>query len=131
MPWTSKLVIKADNVPVTPIQNFIPTINIPIVPLHSLEADNIGFVAQPATFTFKMDVLATGGSVAALTKLALARTPFTIEETEDGPDNFDFTSIAFNQCLITSMLHTAQPNAAPVVTVSGICLQVVPTSRTP
>lgn len=129
MSWTSKLVIKADNVPVTPIQNFIPTFTIPIVPLHSLEADNVGFVAQPATFTFKMDVTATEGSVAALTKLALARTPFTIEETEDGPDNFDYTSIVFNQCLITSMVQNAQPGAAPYVTVSGICLQVVPTYR--
>jgi hypothetical protein len=128
--WNTKLVIKVDGNPVTPIDNFIPTFNVPVVPLHSLEADNVAHIAQAATFTFKMDVKAIGSVVATLTDLALKRTRFTIEASEASGDDWSFTSLTFHDCLIISMATTAIIGGVPTVTISGICLGVTPVVNT-
>jgi hypothetical protein len=122
--WNTNLAIKVDGNTVTPIDNFIPTFTVPVVPLHSLESDNVAHVSTPATFTFKMDVKAIGGVVATLTGLALKRTPFTIEASEASGHDWTFTSITFTDCFITSILQNAIVGGVPTVTFQGICLKV-------
>ncbi len=123
--WNTNLVIKVNNVVVSPIDNFIPTFNIPVDPLHSLEDDNVAHVAKPATYTFKMDVKAIGNSVATLTNLAVTRTSFTIEASEnEGGHDWSFNKITFTNCYITSVASTALIGGVPTVTFNGICLHV-------
>jgi hypothetical protein len=128
--WSTNLVVKVNGTPVTPIDNFVPTFNLPVVPLHSLESDNVAHIAQPATFTFKMDVKAIGSAVATLTGLALGRTAFTIEVSENTGDDWAFTSLTFNDCYITSIASSSVIGGVPTVTFNGICLQVVPLNNT-
>jgi hypothetical protein len=127
--WNTKLVVKVDNETVTPISKFNPTFSVPVVPLHSLESDNVAFVSQPATFTFTMEVQASGPVVAKLTDLALKRIPFTIEASQESGDDWTFSSLKFNDCFITSLANQTTPSGPPVTTISGICLQVVPTAN--
>ena len=123
--WDTRLVVKVDNKPVTPIDSFNPTITVPVQPLHSLEADNVAHIVQPATFTFTMAVKAIGPSVAVLTDLARKRTPFTVAVSENSGDDWTFDSVTFNDCYITSVANTIVIDGVPTTTFNCICLQVV------
>jgi hypothetical protein len=127
--WNTKLAVMVNNVLVSPIESFSPTLNVAHRVQHSLEADNVGIVLQAQTFTFTMTVRAIGASVATLTALALAGTQFSIVLTEQVGSDWTFKSIAFNLCYFTSVAPSnVALDDAPTATFSGVCLDVEPTS---
>ena len=127
--WDTRLVVKVNSEKVTPIDSFNPTITVPVQTLHSLEADNVAHIVQPATFTFTMAVKAIGASVAKLTDLARKRIAFTVEVSEESGDDWAFSSITFNDCYITSVANTIVIDGVPTTTFNCICLQAIPTSN--
>lgn len=80
--WNTRLEVRLGSTVVTPISQFTPTFNVPHTVVHSVEADNVGYVRQPQTFTFTMTVQAIGSVVADLTTLAMAGTEFDIAVSE-------------------------------------------------
>lgn len=122
--WDSRLTVKVGGVPVTPIDSFNPTFNVPVQPLHSLEADNVAHVVQPKTFTFTMSVKAIGGSVATLTDLARKRTKFTLSISEASGSDWTFKNIDFNDCYITSVANNIVIDGVPTTTFNCVCLDV-------
>jgi hypothetical protein len=100
--WNTRLEVKLGNNTVTPIANFTPTFNVPHTVIHSIEADNLGYVRQPFTFTFTMTVPAIGRAVADLTELAVNGKEFAIAVAEKKGTDWAFNSIKFSRCVITS-----------------------------
>ena len=125
--WNTKLAVMVNNNVVTPIESFIPTLNVGHRVQHSLEVDNAGIVTQAQTFTFTMTVRAVGAVVATLTKLALSGTQFAIVLTEHVGSDWAFKSIAFNNCYFTSIAPSnITLDDSPTATLSGVCLDVEP-----
>lgn len=100
--WNTRLEVKVGGKTITPIDNFTPTFTTSHSVIHSLEADNVGLVRQPFTFTFTMTVKAIGTSVADLTELALNGTQFDLAVAEKKGTDWAFNSIKFSSCIITS-----------------------------
>src|SRR6185437_9010545 len=100
--WNTRLEVKLGSTTITPIANFTPTFNAPHTVLHSIEADNVGYVRQPFTFTFTMTVPAIGTAVADLTELAVNGTEFAIAVAEKQGTDWAFSSIKFARCIMTS-----------------------------
>jgi hypothetical protein len=100
--WNTRLEVKLGDKTITPIDNFTPTFNVPHTVIHSIEADNVGFVRQPFTFTFTMTVRAIGTAVADLTELAVNGQEFAIAVAEKKGTDWAFKSIKFSRCIITS-----------------------------
>ncbi|MCX4650246.1 MULTISPECIES: hypothetical protein [unclassified Streptomyces] len=114
--------------PLTPVDSFAPQFNLGGEVIHSLEATHVGYVAHPANFTFTMTVKAIGGASASLTQLAMRGQEFSIGlyEAKGSTGQWDFKSILFNKCLITSANPSnAVPNAAPTATFSGVAREAV------
>ena len=82
--WNTRLEVRLGGSVVAPISQFTPTFNVPHTVIHSIEADNVGYVRQPQTFTFTMTVQAIGTAVADLTALAVAGQEFEIERVNRG-----------------------------------------------
>ncbi|MGF1430794.1 hypothetical protein [Kitasatospora sp. LaBMicrA B282] len=125
--WDTRLTVMLNGKPVTPIDSFNPTFNVPVQPLHSLEADNVAHIVQPQSFTFTMAVKAIGTSVATLTALALANTGFSIGVQQATGSDWTFQNIVFNDCYITSVASTIVIEGVPTTTFNCICLQAVAT----
>ena len=100
--WNTRLEVKLGNQTITPIANFTPTFNAPHTVIHSIEADNVGYVRQPFTFTFTMTIPAIGTAVADLTELAVNGTEFAIAVAEKKGTDWAFNSIKFSRCIVTS-----------------------------
>lgn len=100
--WNTRLEVKLGDKTITPISSFTPTFNVPHTVLHSLEADNVGFVRQPFTFTFTMTVPAVGTAVADLTQLATAGGEFAVVVAEKKGTDWAFGSLKFARCVVTS-----------------------------
>jgi hypothetical protein len=100
--WNTRLEVKLGDATITPISSFTPTFNVPHTVLHSIEADNVGFVRQPFTFTFTMAVPAVATAVADLTELATNGTEFAIVVAEKKGTDWAFNSIKFSRCVVTS-----------------------------
>jgi hypothetical protein len=75
---------------ISPITNFAPTFNVPHTVIHSLEADGVGYVRQPFTFTFTMTIPAVATAVADLTELAVNGTEFSIAVAEKVNHDWSF-----------------------------------------
>ncbi|MCM2422903.1 hypothetical protein [Streptomyces sp. RKAG293] len=125
--WTNTrlaVVVDEDTAhPLTPIDSFTPTFNLNTEVVHSIEATHIGYIANPANFTFTLTVKAIGGSAAKLTRLAMDGTDFSIGlyQATGGAGEWDFQHVLFRKCRIT----TANPsnaviNGAPAATFSGV-----------
>ena len=100
--WNTRLEVKLGDNTITPISTFTPTFNVPHTVLHSIEADNVGFVRQPFTFTFTMGVPAVAAAVADLTELAANGTEFQVVVAEKKGTDWAFNAIKFARCVITS-----------------------------
>lgn len=100
--WNTRLEVKLGDATITPISTFTPTLNVPHTVLHSIEADNVGFVRQPTTFTFTMGVPAVATAVADLTQLAANGTEFQVVVAEKKGTDWAFNSIKFARCVVTS-----------------------------
>jgi hypothetical protein len=100
--WNTRLEVMLGTETITPIDNFTPTFNTPHTVIHSIEADNVGFIRQPFTFTFTMTVRAIGTAVADLTTLAINGQTFSIAVSEKKGTDWSFKSIKFTNCIITS-----------------------------
>jgi hypothetical protein len=100
--WNTRLEVKLGDATITPISTFTPTFNVPHTVLHSIEADNVGFVRQPSTFTFTMGVPAVATAVAQLTELAQSGTEFQVAVAEKKGTDWAFNAIKFARCVVTS-----------------------------
>jgi hypothetical protein len=129
MQWDTRLEVKVGGERLTPIRSFSPNITVSVQALHSLEADNVAHVVPPTTFTFTMGVDAIGPAVAKLTDMALKRKPFTVEVSQLSGDDWSHSSLAFNECFITSVAGTIVIEGVPTTTFNCICLQFMPTSN--
>jgi hypothetical protein len=101
--WNTRLEIRLGDTVVAPISQFTPTFNVPHTVIHSIEADNVGYVRQPQTFTFTMTVQAIGTVVADLTALAVNGQRFEITVAEKQGTDWAFKALMFNECVITSV----------------------------
>ena len=100
--WNTRLEVKLGDATITPISTFTPTFNVPHTVLHSIEADNTGFVRQPFTFTFTIGVPAVAAAVADLTEIAANGTEFQIVVAEKKGTDWAFNAIKFARCVVTS-----------------------------
>lgn len=100
--WNTRLEIRLGDTVVTPISQFTPTFNVPHTVIHSIEADNVGYVRQPQTFTFTITVQAIGTAVADLTELAVAGQEFEVTVAEKKGTDWAFQALKFARCMITS-----------------------------
>jgi len=128
--WDTRLTVMVGSTVVTPIDSINPTFNSPVQVLHSLEADNVAHIVQPETFTFTMAVKAIGPVVAQLARLALEHTSFTVAVTEKTGTDWTFSSIAFNDCYITSVANNIVIDGVPTTSFNCICLQATPKAAT-
>jgi hypothetical protein len=123
--WNTRLEITLGGKPVAPISQFTPTFNTPHQVIHSVGADNLGYVRQPQTFTFTMTVQAIGTTVADLTELAIKGTEFDISVAEKTGTDWSFKALKFTRCVITS----ANPSNVVidgVPTASFNCMSLTP-----
>jgi hypothetical protein len=111
--WNTRLEVKLGDTTITPISSFTPTFNVPHTVLHSIEAENVGYVRQPFTFTFTMAVPAVAAAVADLTEMATSGTEFAVVVAEKKGTDWAFNSLKFARCIVTS----ASPSN---VTVDGV-----------
>jgi hypothetical protein len=100
--WNTRLEVRLGSATITPISSFSPTFNVPHTVVHSLEADGVGYVRQPFTFTFTMAVPAVAAAVADLTELAVNGTEFSIAVAEKTGTDWSFKSMKFARCVIAS-----------------------------
>jgi hypothetical protein len=100
--WNTRLEVRLGDATITPISTFTPTFNVPHTVLHSIEADNVGFVRQPFTFTFTMAVPAVAAAVADLTELAAIGQEFAVVVAEKKGTDWAFNSMKFARCVVTS-----------------------------
>jgi hypothetical protein len=100
--WETRLVVSVNGAPVTAIDNFTPTFNTPHTVIHSIEADNVGYVRGNQTFTFTMTVKAITETVATLTRMALDGTEFQVVVAEQRGAEWSFQSVTLSRCVITS-----------------------------
>ena len=100
--WNTRLEVRLGDATISPISTFSPTFNVPHTVLHSIEADNVGFVRQPFTFTFTMGVPAVAKAVADLTQLATDGTEFQIVVAEKKGTDWSFNALKFARCVVTS-----------------------------
>src|SRR5262245_55902548 len=100
--WNTRLEVKVGNKTISPISAFTPTFNTPHSVIHSVEADNVGYVRQPFTFTFTMTVPSVGTAVADLAELAVNGTEFSLVVAEKQGNDWAFKSLKFTRCIITS-----------------------------
>lgn len=100
--WNTRLEVRVGSKTITPISAFTPTFNTPHTVLHTFEADNVGYIRQPMTFTFTVTVPAIGSAVADLTELAVNGTEFAIAVSEKQGTDWAFKSLKFTRCIITS-----------------------------
>jgi hypothetical protein len=113
--WNTRLEVKVGPRTVSPIDSFTPTFNTPHTVVHSIEADNVGYVRQPFTFTFTMTVRAIDAVVAELSEMALNGTEFDVAVAEKQGTDWAFSSIKLSRCVITSTTpSTLAPENAPV-----------------
>jgi hypothetical protein len=123
MTWQTRLEISVNGNLVTPIDSFNPTFTTPTTPIHSIEADNVGFVRQPQTCTFTMSLKAISPRVAELTRMALDGTRFQIQVAERQGTDWTFNKLLFRDCLITSAAPSnVVIDGAPSATFNGIVL---------
>lgn len=123
--WNTRLEIRLGQQVISPISQFTPTFTTPHTVIHSIQADNVGFVRQPQTFTFTMSVQAIDSVVADLTELAITGTEFSITVSEKQGNDWAFKSLKFNRCVITS----ANPSNAVIdgaPTASFTCMSLSP-----
>ena len=123
--WDTRLTVVHEGKPIALVDSFNPTLTTPTTPLHSIEADNVGYVVQPHTFTFTMTVKAVGPAVALLTDIARRNEPFTLSLSPNHGNDWSFASVAFNNCFITSIANTVVIDGVPTTTFTCICLEVL------
>lgn len=123
--WNTRLEVKLGDTTITPISTISPTFTLNHTPVHSIEADNVGVIRQPFTFTFTMTIPAIGTAVADLTELALNNTEFTVAVAEKQGTDWSFRAIKFSRCLVTSAAPSnVVIDGAPQATFSCMALSV-------
>ncbi|MEU9194537.1 hypothetical protein [Streptomyces hundungensis] len=111
--WNTRLEVKLAGRTISPITNFSPSFNVPHTVIHSLEADGVGYVRQPFTFTFTLTIPAIASAVADLTELAVTGGEFAIAVAEKKGTDWAFSSLKFGRCMVSA----AQPSN---ITVDGV-----------
>ncbi|GAA2773919.1 hypothetical protein [Streptomyces showdoensis] len=111
--WNTRLEVKLAGRTISPITNFSPSFNVPHTVIHSLEADGVGYVRQPFTFTFTLTIPAIASAVADLTELAVNGGEFAIAVAEKKGTDWSFSSLKFSRCVVSA----AQPSN---ITVDGV-----------
>lgn len=123
--WNTRLEVKLGTKTITPITSFNPTFKLDHTVIHSLEADNVGVVRQPQTFTFTMTIPANALAVADLTELALTAGEFQIAVAEGTGTDWSFKSMKFQRCLVTSAgPSNISPDGVPQASFTCMALSV-------
>ncbi|WP_051797313.1 hypothetical protein [Streptomyces sp. NRRL S-337] len=128
----TRLAVVVDNkvdAPLTPVDSFTPTFTLNTEVVHSLEATHVGYISNPASFTFTLTVKAIGGAAAQLTQLAMEGTEFSIglyQAKGSSTEEWDFKKLLFNKCLITSANPSnAVVTGAPSAVFGGVAREAV------
>ncbi|MEJ3748614.1 hypothetical protein WEI85_35705 [Actinomycetes bacterium KLBMP 9797] len=100
--WNTRLEVRLGDQVIAPISQFTPTFTLPHTVIHSIDADNVGYVRQPQTFTFTMTVQAIGTAVADLTELAVTGQEFAVTVAEKKGTDWAFKALKFSRCVITA-----------------------------
>jgi hypothetical protein len=100
--WNTRLEVTIGGKTIAPISQFTPTFNSQHTVVHSIEADNLGYVKQPTSYTFNMTVSAISESVADLTALAVGGQEFEVSLAERKGTDWSFKSIKLHRCIILS-----------------------------
>lgn len=127
--WNTRLAVQfrdsTGTYNITPVQSFSPNLATSAEPLHSIERTHVGVVTTPQSLTFSMSVSAIGPAAAQLTALALNGTQFDIILQHQVGNDWSFSSIVLNRCVITSATPTAATiSGAPMATFSGFSMHV-------
>jgi hypothetical protein len=134
MDWDTRLAVSYDDGAgeklISPIDSFSPTFQLQAEPLHSIEQTHIGVVYQPVNITFAMTVKAMGTAAAELTTLALSGSTFKIVMMEQTGDDWAFSKVVLDDCIITNAVPTtASTSGAPTATFSGFSLAASATNK--
>jgi hypothetical protein len=123
--WDTRLEVKVGTETVSPIDQLTSTINTPIQVINSIESDNVAYVVQPQTYTFTMTIKAIGPAVAKLTGMARKRELFSVVVSERRGADWTFKSIAYHECLITSVNPgNVAPDGVPTASFNCVSLDV-------
>jgi hypothetical protein len=126
--WKTKLVAKIQSESlgeflITPLDSINPRIDTPHDVLNSTEAENIGYIRRPMSFSFDMTIPAVGDVVSKITRLQLTREEFDIHvQVFDESEDWTFTDdgVVFENCIITGGSPTPVSNAdVPRATFNG------------
>jgi hypothetical protein len=116
---------------IAPVTSFAPNFAATAEPQHSIGRTHVGVVHSPHSITFSLTVSAIGPSAAELTGLALNGTRFKITLQELVGNDWSFSTIVLDQCVLTSAAPTsATVSGAPQAQFSGFALRAEATATT-
>lgn len=133
--WNTRLAVsyvdpEGNKQQITPITSFTPTFATAAEALHSIERTHVGVVRSPISLTFAITVPVIGDAVAKLTAIALSGQRFAIHLQEQIGNDWSFSTIVLNECIITSSSPTpATLSGVPSAQFSGFSLQVETTDK--
>jgi hypothetical protein len=114
---------------IAPVTSFAPQFAATAEPQHSIGRTHVGVVHSPHSLTFSLTVSAIGPSAAELTALALKGTRFKITLQELVGNDWSFSTIVLDQCVLTSAGPTsAAISGAPQAQFSGFSLSAETTA---
>jgi hypothetical protein len=125
--------VDGDEMPITPIENFSPTSDLPFEIIDSIEEANIGVAAQNERFTFDFTVKGVNADVMReMYATAINRGRFSIGIVNSKPDldQWTFDEVAWEDCYFTNATPVDITNEGGVATMSfsGIALKTVATN---
>ena len=119
--WKSKLNIRIDGKPVSPIVQFTPTFKTPHTVIHSVEQDSVGYHHQPVELTFTMTLQANAPIVSKLAMMAVDGKRFEVTLTEEKGTDWGFNRLTFLDCVVQS-INPSNVKLEDVPTVSVGCV---------
>lgn len=119
--------------PITPIENFSPSTDLPFEIIDSIEAANVGVAAQNERFTFDFTVKGVNGDVMReMFAAAMKRQEFSIGIMNTNPDldQWTFDEISWEECRFTSVtpVDITSEGGVSTMSFSGIALRSVATN---
>lgn len=125
--------VDGTEMPITPIENFSPTSDLPFEIIDSIEAANIGVAAQNERFSFDFTVKGVNAEVMReMYATAINRGRFSIGVVNTNPDldQWTFDEVAWEDCYFTNATPVDITSEGGVATMSfsGIALRNVATN---
>jgi hypothetical protein len=133
--WNTRLLVhytdgNGNDFDVSPITSFTPTFATTAEAQHSIERTHIGVVYSPYSITFSLTAPVNSAAVATLTQMALTGQRFKILLQEGAGNDWVFSKIVLDECVITSASPTpAAISGVPSAQFSGFSLQASATDN--